>query len=585
MDTDPAVDFQLTAPLPTQSQTADAEQVNKQLSLSTVPVNKNTARFDMNKNVSFSPTIQTSFEKRKHVGENYLTKDGYKCNVHESPFDSLAIETSDGECTTSQEITASMLTKTTEKAFSITSESSRRPLTNRQNRKNNVELDTRIASGTPSLSNLVGVMADSIKVPRTHYQLKDSAIRPLVEDVQAIELATLIRKGVMQVQDAHSALSTDQVTPTMLVNRAAVGRLTKIKSRLTLYGDFDPPPAGTNRRAYATVLLPRTIRLLVSQHCDDITQLGFVDITHDHFYFDHSRGDELINFVVHVDDFRIAQRGETLIELAILIRKNVLPKAHFALSPDKSASRPSPTLCDDLDSINLHLAAAALNNVRARHDHQANSTSCFSKFIRATAINETRQSYKSPSPQKLPFQFLTLLGLHGIASPSPIDPTGYAPKFTLGPKSTSRQRATFSMAPRVTLPTRLGDDLIDWYGRSQLIVTHSSAESKLIALDALVHQVQDFRWPLVSLQLLVNGTSIINMESSSAIGMAENPIQNRRNRQIHARYFYGRDLINEGIVQLNKVDIDDNRADLLATYKDLATEAFKRLLHLCKPQD
>jgi hypothetical protein len=129
----------------------------------------------------------------------------------------------------------------------------------------------------------------------------------------------------------------------------------------------------------------------------------------------------------------------------------------------------------------------------------------------------------------------------------------------------------------------LGDDLIDWYGRSQPIVAHSSAESELMALDALVRQVQHFRWLLESLRMPVHGPSVINMDSSSAIGMAENPIQNRRNRHIHARYFYVRDLINEGVVQLNKVSTDDNRADLLATYKDLAT--FKRLLLICKPQE
>ena len=129
----------------------------------------------------------------------------------------------------------------------------------------------------------------------------------------------------------------------------------------------------------------------------------------------------------------------------------------------------------------------------------------------------------------------------------------------------------------------LGDDLIDWYGRSQPIVAHSSAESELMALDALVRQVQHFRWLLESLRMPVNGPSIINMDSSSAIGMAENPIQNKRNRHIHARYFYVRDLINEGVVQLNKVSTDDNRADLIATYKDLAT--FKRLLLICKPQE
>ena len=53
-------------------------------------------------------------------------------------------------------------------------------------------------------------------------------------------------------------------------------------------------------------------------------------------------------------------------------------------------------------------------------------------------------------------------------------------------------------------------------------------------------------------------------------------------RHIHARLFYVRDLINEGIVRLNKVNTEDNRVDLVATYKDAVT--FKRLLGVCKPQ-
>jgi hypothetical protein len=72
VDTDPSVDssvdYQLTAPLPTQSQTADTEQVNKRLSFSTVPVNNNTVRFDIGKNVSYSPIKQTDFEERKRLG-------------------------------------------------------------------------------------------------------------------------------------------------------------------------------------------------------------------------------------------------------------------------------------------------------------------------------------------------------------------------------------------------------------------------------------------------------------------------------------------------------------------------------------
>ena len=103
-----------------------------------------------------------------------------------------------------------------------------------------------------------------------------------------------------------------------------------------------------------------------------------------------------------------------------------------------------------------------------------------------------------------------------------------------------------------------------------------------MALDACARQMQHLRWLLEALNAPARNPSVINMDSSSALGMAENPIQNRRNRHIHARFFYVRDLINDGIVRLNKVNTEDNRADLLATYKDAAT--FRRLLGICKPQ-
>ena len=761
---DPNVELQLPAHLPTPppsadllahlpapSRSADDERVNKRLSFSTVPINKQTVRFAMEKNVGYSPIKQTEFEERKqlgtgdqfplartspahhlHVGESYLTKDGEKCIVQEinedgdvqatfpdhdgqlytvakteivanvleelaptsndygSPFDSLAYETNDGELITSQEFTASMLT--TEQAFSITSETNRRPLTNWQNRKDKVELGTRVALDAPSLSDLVGhVMADSIKVPRTHYQLKDSAIRPLVETAQATELATLIRKRVMQ--DAHSALPTDQVIPTMFVNRAkgdAAGRLTKIKSRLTLRGDLDPPPAGTTRRTYAPVLLPSTMRLLISLHCADLKtnfhqmdleaafvtapvtrrivirlpagyygpgpkvpnavhvldfnlyggddaplvyqrdmvgklmKLGFVGITQDHCYFEHIRGDEFIKLVVHVDDFLIAQRGESLWkwyceEMKRLYQCSINPLSYylgmrfnrdaetgrFAIdqeaqidkmarafgietsskstpSPIKSFSEEDRPRIVDLPTTDDEKTQALKLPYREAVGHLSYLTQC--THFEVTLPTRIAASFVQAWGQKH-WQWVKTIMRFLVSKTSKI--------FYLKGGDQHRRLLSWSDSDHAGNPDNrrsmsahqiwLGDDLIDWYGRSQPIVAHSSAESELMALDALVRQVQHFRWLLASLHLPVNGPSIIYMDSSSAIGMAENPIQNRRNRHIHARYFYVRDLINEGTVQLSKVNTNDNRADLLATYKDLAT--FKRLLNLCKPQD
>jgi hypothetical protein len=50
--------------------------------------------------------------------------------------------------------------------------------------------------------------------------------------------------------------------------------------------------------------------------------------------------------------------------------------------------------------------------------------------------------------------------------------------------------------------------------------------------------------------------------------MTENPIANRRNRHIYARYFYVRDLMELGTISLHKIISEDNLANLLATYKN-----------------
>jgi hypothetical protein len=129
----------------------------------------------------------------------------------------------------------------------------------------------------------------------------------------------------------------------------------------------------------------------------------------------------------------------------------------------------------------------------------------------------------------------------------------------------------------------LGEDIVDWYCRQERIVAHSSAESELMGLDMCVRTVMPLRWKMASLHRPLQEPTPLHMDSSAALQMAENPIQNGRNRHIHARYYFVRDLISANEIVLVKVPSELNRADLLATYKDRDT--FKRLLDICKPQD
>jgi hypothetical protein len=128
----------------------------------------------------------------------------------------------------------------------------------------------------------------------------------------------------------------------------------------------------------------------------------------------------------------------------------------------------------------------------------------------------------------------------------------------------------------------LGSDVIAWRSSFQTVVAHSSTESELMAIDLTARRVQALRWLLAKLGGNTDKPTPISIDCSSAITMSENPIQNHRNCHIHARFFYVRDLINDHIVALVKIDTTLQLADLLCTYKSVAN--FVTLMEIVKPQ-
>jgi hypothetical protein len=129
----------------------------------------------------------------------------------------------------------------------------------------------------------------------------------------------------------------------------------------------------------------------------------------------------------------------------------------------------------------------------------------------------------------------------------------------------------------------LGSDIIAWRCSFQTVVAHSSTESELMAIDLAARRVQALRWLLAKLGGIVNVPTPMSIDCASAITMSENPIQNHRNCHIHARYFYVRDLINDEVISLVKVDTSLQLADLLCTFKSVAN--FVTLMAVAKPQE
>ena len=116
---------------------------------------------------------------------------------------------------------------------------------------------------------------------------------------------------------------------------------------------------------------------------------------------------------------------------------------------------------------------------------------------------------------------------------------------------------------------------IAWKSKRQNIVSHSTAESELIALD---HCVRDVQWERRGIQALTNvplpGPTIIHVDNRSAIDLAKNNSSHDATKHIDARYFYVRDLIKAKQVSILHIAGIDNPADIFT--KALPFDSFSK---------
>ena len=114
---------------------------------------------------------------------------------------------------------------------------------------------------------------------------------------------------------------------------------------------------------------------------------------------------------------------------------------------------------------------------------------------------------------------------------------------------------------------KLGGNTVIWKCLNQNIVSHSSTESELMALDKGATIGMYVRW----LVEVIGGKLItpikIFVDNQSAITLARNPVHPDRNLHIHARYFFVRDLVEQGIFIICYLKTGDQIADLMCVFK------------------
>jgi hypothetical protein len=99
------------------------------------------------------------------------------------------------------------------------------------------------------------------------------------------------------------------------------------------------------------------------------------------------------------------------------------------------------------------------------------------------------------------------------------------------------------------------------------IVSHSSTESELMALDVGATASQAFSWLVEAMGGAVQGKLQIFVDNTSTIIISTNPVQPGRNMHVHARYFYVRDLVYDELLDVCHLRTEDQVADVGCTFK------------------
>jgi hypothetical protein len=130
---------------------------------------------------------------------------------------------------------------------------------------------------------------------------------------------------------------------------------------------------------------------------------------------------------------------------------------------------------------------------------------------------------------------------------------------------------------------KLGGNTIYWKNLFQTIVSHSSTESELMALDKGATLGQFIKW----LTEAIGGTNVptpipIFVDNQGTIDISTNPVQPGRNLHVHARYFYVRDLVRDREYTIVKIGTDDQLADIQCVHKGAGTfEKLRQILMNC----
>jgi hypothetical protein len=118
------------------------------------------------------------------------------------------------------------------------------------------------------------------------------------------------------------------------------------------------------------------------------------------------------------------------------------------------------------------------------------------------------------------------------------------------------------------------EDLSVGLSKLQPIVTVSSMEAEYVACFFCVQDIVWIGQLLQDLGLQRTRPTLVHIDNRSAQQLAENPVHHQRSKHIDIKYHWLRDMVSSGIVKLQHVSTEGQRADFLT--KTLRGEVFWR---------
>jgi hypothetical protein len=120
-----------------------------------------------------------------------------------------------------------------------------------------------------------------------------------------------------------------------------------------------------------------------------------------------------------------------------------------------------------------------------------------------------------------------------------------------------------------------------WKSKLQSIVAQSSTESEYIAINTAAKELEFIRNILLELKIKIQKRFPLYTDNNGALLLANNLVFHERTKHIAVRYYYIRQLINNGLLDLIHIASKDQKADGLTKPLDISLfKAFIKQLGL-----